>query len=779
MIARLRAQAIPLGLWLASLAACVLIILQTNFAADLSAFMPRAPNARQQMLLEQFKDGIIARLMMVGIEGADAAERARLSRELAARLRKDPAFLGVQNGEASVEALDRAWFFDNRYLLSQNVDAQRFTPEGLRSAIGASVDALSGDAGLMLKKLLPRDPTGETLGLLEQFAGSSQPRSLEGAWSDPQGQRALLLLQTAADGSDTDAQARIIAGIHKTFADLPGRAADTRLVMTGTGVFSVATRDTIESEVSRLAIAGTVLVVALLLAVYRSFALLGLGLLPVASGALVGIAAVSLGFGNVHGLTLAFGTTLIGESVDYSIYLFMQRASGGDERQFWRVIRLGVLTSLAGFGSLLFSGFPGLAQLGLYSLSGLIAATLVTRFVLPGILPAQVKIADLRRPAFMLDQLFARASRLRAAVIVLLIGSALIIALHHDTIWSRDLKAMSTISAADSKLDQELREGMGAPDMRYIAAFAAADQEAALQGAERVGAALRTLQASGLIGGFNSPALFLPSAAAQRARQAALPDETTLRAHLKTALQDMPISADRLEGFISDVARQRSQPLLTRADMAGTASALAVDSLLVKRSADYLVLLPLRSAQASGEIDVSAVSAALNAANLPAITVLDLLEESTSLFSSYLHEAMLLAGLGCLAIVCVLWAALRSASRTLRMVAPLACAVLCVTAALVLAGVQLTILHLVGLLLVVAVGSNYALFFDSGADQVRPSERRQTQLSLLVANLTTVGSFGLLGFSNVPVLAAIGYTVGPGAFLALIFSAILARRCAA
>ena len=29
-----------------------------------------------------------------------------------------------------------------------------------------------------------------------------------------------------------------------------------------------------------------------------------------------------------------------------------------------------------------------------------------------------------------------------------------------------------------------------------------------------------------------------------------------------------------------------------------------------------------------------------------------------------------------------------------------------------LAGVQLTILHLVGMLLIVAVGSNYALFFD-------------------------------------------------------------------
>ncbi|MGT2490864.1 hypothetical protein ACU4GD_10890 [Cupriavidus basilensis] len=30
--------------------------------------------------------------------------------------------------------------------------------------------------------------------------------------------------------------------------------------------------------------------------------------------------------GMVHGLTLGFGTTLIGEAVDYSIYLFVQSA---------------------------------------------------------------------------------------------------------------------------------------------------------------------------------------------------------------------------------------------------------------------------------------------------------------------------------------------------------------------------------------------------------------------------------------------------------------------
>jgi len=97
-----------------------------------------------------------------------------------------------------------------------------------------------------------------------------------------------------------------------------------------------------------------------------------------------------------------------------------------------------------------------------------------------------------------------------------------------------------------------------------------------------------------------------------------------------------------------------------------------------------------------------------------------------------------------------------------------------VIASLVLAGQQLSILHLVGMLLVVAVGSNYALFFDRGAAEGGLSPRVLASLPLAAG--TTVAGFGILAFSSVPVLNAIGSTVGPGAIFALGFSAILARR---
>ena len=94
-----------------------------------------------------------------------------------------------------------------------------------------------------------------------------------------------------------------------------------------------------------------------------------------------------------------------------------------------------------------------------------------------------------------------------------------------------------------------------------------------------------------------------------------------------------------------------------------------------------------------------------------------------------------------------------------------------VTAWLVLTEHALSIFHLIGLLLVVAVGSNYALFFDHRGTS--PQDRERTVTSLLFANASTVLGFGLLSFSQSPVLNAIGSTVACGAVLSLVFSAIL------
>jgi predicted exporter len=764
---------IILAIWALTLLAAVAVIAQTRFVADLSAFMPKAPSVRQQMLVDQLRDGAIARIVLVGIEGGDAAERARLSRLLAGKLARDPQFSSVQNGDSDTALRDQRYFFDHRYLLSPAVSPQRFSAAGMHQAIQGVLDDMAGDAGLLVKQILPRDPTGETLRILDPFSGDAAPQSDHGVWVSRDGQRAVLMAQLAESGLNTDAQARALDTLRADFDTLPGRTAGSRLVMSGTSVLSVSSRNVIQSEVARLAGVGTLLVVCLLLLIYRSPSLLLLGLVPVISGALAGIAAVSLGFGHVHGLTLGFGTTLIGEAVDYSIYLFIQRADGGYPAGFWRTIRLGVLTSIVGFAALLCSSFPGLSQLGLYSISGLVSAALVTRYVLPILMPANTRLRDLSPIGLRLQRALDGLARIRWVIVAIGVLAATLVVLHRQDLWSRSLTALSPITKQQNLLDRQLRTDLDGNDMRYVVSFTAADQESALAVSERVDSVLSGLVRDQTIGGFHAPNQLLPSLSRQQARRAALPDDRTARQNLQAALGGLPLSADKLGGFLSDLHSARQQAPLTRATLAGTASGMLLDSMLIKRPSGYLVLIPL-SASATGphgdRIELDRVRAALAAAGLGQVSAIDLLEETTGIFASYTHEALLLSSLGGAAILLLLTVAC-GPRRTVQVALPLAAAVLSVVALLHACGIQLTIMHLIGLLLVVAIGSNYALFFvndDAG-------KSHNMEASLLIANLATVMSFGLLATSSVPVLAYIGSTVAIGAFLALIFSALLAR----
>ncbi len=764
-------------LWLLAMLAGAAIVWNSRFTADMSFFLPSHPSAEQQVLVDQLKEGVVSRLLMVAIAGGDETQRAALSRELRGRLGKMPEFVSVQNGESDSQAADRDFLFRHRYLLSPAVTPERFTVDGLEKSISDSVDRLASPLGMLLKPLLPRDPTGEMLELLRGLNAGAQPDSKAGVWASHDGERAMLLIQTAALGSDTDGQENAIKLIRAQFADTAqGQSiANASLQLSGPGLFAVNSRATIKDEVSRLSTISTLAIVAVLFFVYRSLRLLGLGLLPVVSGALAGVVAVSLAYGTVFGITVGFGAALIGEAVDYSIYYFVQSGRNGltDWKQrFWPTIRLGVLTSAAGFGALLFSGFPGLAQLGLYSLAGVLTAALVTRFVLPQLGQANGQTRDLtpfgRRALSSMQTL----RHLRWPVLALALAATATLFAEREHLWNPELAALSPVSQADQAVDMALRADIGAPDARYLVVIDAADRESALRQAEATGLRLDALVASGQLGGYDSPSRFLPSQASQDARRASLPTAEQLRPRLQAALVDSPLAADKLDAFLSDVEQARGAGNIDRASLNGTSLALAVDSLLLPHGSGWSVLLPLRAGEQP--IDPSAIRSAL--AGNDALFI-DMKAEFDKLYNDYLHEAMLLSLAGLGAIVVLLAATLRSPRRLGAVLLPLVLAVLLVIAGLHLLGERLHLMHLIGMLLIVAVGSNYALFFDRASDEHRLDP--ETLASMLLANLTTAIGFGTLALSQVPVLHAVGVTVGPGAILALLLAAIFAPRASA
>jgi predicted exporter len=262
----------------------------------------------------------------------------------------------------------------------------------------------------------------------------------------------------------------------------------------------------------------------------------------------------------------------------------------------------------------------------------------------------------------------------------------------------------------------------------------------------------------------------LPSVATQAARLASLPDADTLRTRLAEAAAGLPLPASRLGPFIADVEKARQQAPVRRTDLDDGPLGAIVNTLMYQRpGGGWSTLIALHP---SPRFDAARLQAAV--AGLPEVQVVDVGRELTGLYDRYLHEAFVQVLIGALAVVLLLAIYLRSARRLLAVCQPLVFAVVLTLGGMALLRVPLGILHLVGLLLIVAVGSNYALFFDQLRESGNADE--DTLASLMLANLTTVLSFGLIALSDIPALSAIGRVVAPGALLALLLSAAFARR---
>jgi predicted exporter len=310
-----------------------------------------------------------------------------------------------------------------------------------------------------------------------------------------------------------------------------------------------------------------------------------------------------------------------------------------------------------------------------------------------------------------------------------------------------------------------LRHDLGVPDERYFVVFRAGDEQAALRESEALGAALQNLVVHDEIGGFDVPSMVLPSEAVQRERQAAIPDDATLRARFAQALAGMSFRPDAFSPFFPDAARARTGPVLTDSSFP-PALALRLQSMLAQSNGGWTVIAPLR-----GVANPSAVAAAIAGAALPGAQFVDLDHESATLLRVFQRDATRLAIIGSVAILAVLLAGLRSVRRVAAVAVPLAAAVIVTAALLTLGGAKLSIFMVVGFLLIVAVGSNYCLFLERKEGDAGMRER--SAASIVLANLCTVAAYGLMSFSRIPVLHDIGMTVAIGTFLSLYFGAAL------
>ena len=754
--------------WLLTLAALGWVVQKDLvIGTDLRLFLPSASSPEQRLLLDEIGEGPASRMLVLAIDGGSPELLADASRQLVSALADSKTFRVITNGDVSLETIPEE-LLTYRYLLSPTLDTHAFDARYLHEQLQHRARDLASPAAGILEPVLPQDPTLEMLNLLQLWQPMHEPNRLFDVWFDAAGQRALLIAETVAPAFDPDRQRAAIQELQRAFADIDP-AASLQLTVSGPGEFSVLMEHRTRSEAQMLGAAATLGMIVLLFVAYRRVGSVVLSALPLLTAGVAGLLSVSLLFDAVHGITLAFGFTLIGVAQDYPLHLLShaqpQRSPLQSVRELWPTLMTGVASTCIAYATFLFSGVVGLAQLACFTVAALAAAGLTTRFLLPRLMSEANR--DFGESAFLgrLWNRIAALPRPRSIAAVLALVCVAVVALAPGPLWENDLSKLSPVPQDRLLRDQEMRSQLGTPDMRYLLVIESRDDETALRTLDALQPRLAELVTQGAISGFDDATRYVPAPQRQQARQQKLPSESELRSALAAAITDTPFRPEAFEPFLDDVATARELPPLTAQQLRDSPLGSVLDLLLTRRGERTLALVTFAGVSNPGALESLAGED---------VVLLDLKSASESLIAQQRSHLLWSLAVAAVLLVAVIAFALRRAARVMRVLMPMALTTVIILAILHGAGVPLTLFHLIALILAAGLGLDYALFFEHAADD--PQEQRRTLHAVLVCSISTLMVFALLASSSLPVLRAIGVTVTIGVVCNFVLALLLTRE---
>ena len=737
--------------------------------ADLRLYLPSPRNEEQRLLLEEVGQGPASRLLLISLEGAEPALLAEMSQAMVGALRSDPRFSFVGNGGADLDGLPDE-LLPYRYLLTPAFDDQPLDPTLLAKEMRNRLKDLASPAAGIIEEWIRRDPTLEILRLAQAWQPSQEPQRLHDVWFSRRGDAALLLAETTAAGFDPGKQQEAMREIERAFATAR-RDRGTRITVTGAGAFSVMMQERTQREATLIGTVDSVAMILLLVIAYGSARSVALGVLPLASGGLAGLAAVTACFGVVHGITLAFGFTLIGVAQDYPIHLLSHQHRGitplDNARAIWPTLATGVAGTCIAYLAFLFSGVNGLAQLAVFAIAGLAVAGLTTRILLPRLMPPDARDCGASEMIGRICKAVDRLPRPRWLAALVATACLAVILLAPWPMWQSDLGALTPVPRSILQQDAALRAELGAPDMRYLLVVQGNSAEQVLQRCESLTPRLDSLVEESILATYSSPARYLPSAKTQEMRRAALPGPNELREAVTKAASGTPFKPGIFEPFIADVARARELRPLMPQSVAPTPLGARLESLLTERGGNWTGLIALGGVREPNALARLAGSAGSD------VVMLDLKAASEGLVAHQREHILRALAIAAVLLVAVVGIALRSVARAARVLQPMFLTTLFVLAVLHASGTALTLFHLVALVLAAGLGLDYALFFERAASD--PAERRRTVHAVIVCSISTFIVFAVIAASSLPVLRGIGLTVTLGVVANFLFALLLAR----
>jgi predicted exporter len=765
-------------LYLATLAALAAwAVTHVELSTDISRFMPTESSVELASLASRLSDSELTRTMILTIGGDDVRAAVAAAHALAERLSGAPEIESVRSGvdPAQLEETYRLYFPRRHAFLSEDPEREipaLAEPDALRARARAVRDSLALPTAALTKNLATTDPLGAFERLIARLRSQRPPLDMvDGGFVTPDHGHAVLFLTTKHSAFDSEPQAHLLAQIDTTFAEIAAASAvPLALEKSGANRFAVAAEAGIRRDVHWIVAVSSLGVAVVFLAFLRSLRFFLLTVLPAVSGIVFGTVVTRLVFGRIDGVTMAFGASLIGVAIDYSIHVLDHHTldPGTDIRTLVRRLRasiaVGGLTTMASFVGLALTSFPGFREIGFFSTVGIGASLFVTLFILPAFLSGAP--ADRRAPplaAHLAGRLgdgvrwLARSPRVLAGAG--LVCLAVTLALLPRVRFDDDLTHLMSLDPALRAEEERVRARVAREDAGRVIFALGADVDEAVARNDAVAERLAAAHAAGEIGEFRSLHALLWSRDLQQRNLDAI-----------AAILDL---ADRVETAFAAEGFRREALAPFRAALAEPVAPLDAAALRASPLRDLItpLLLDLGDRAAAvtylrGESEPARLEALL--AGLDHVHVFDQKTFVNAIYREFRITTIRQLGVGSGLVVLVLALYYRRLRPALAAFLP-SLLVGGVTAALfAIVDAPMNLLHVTSLVMVMGMGVDYGVFIvDSARDR---AELDGTLFSLFLSCLTTVFVFGTLAISQHTALRAMGATTGLGISIAFVLS---------
>jgi predicted exporter len=757
----LRRQQWTARLALAAFAAlCLGWLLRLDYAQKISTdvldLIPPDPGSPELGLVRDLAGNVQSRVMLfsLSLPAAAGPAPAAAARQFASALARSPLFaeavplddttgktrLGQAIFERRFTLLLPAWLGrQERAFAAAGRPGGQFSP-WLAERAAADLEAfLNRPEALAMQEFIPQDPLLLVPNLLDQAQAIGSPAGKTGG-------PALVWARIAPSPLSDAGQAPVFAAVAAALGDV--RTGHPGLVLRWTGVnrFAAASRARIEAEIKALNLLSLIAVVAVAaLFVRRIWKLLHLA--PVILCSLLGAWTVStLVFPRLHILVFVIGSLLSGVAVDYGFYIYMQPFLRPDETYAEKLGRLlkpllaSCLTTVIGFSLLLWSDLPLIRQVGLFVSAGLLSA----------LGAAMLYFAQLRRP-FLAGRTFgataagtgARHPRRRAGLRAAAVAAAAIALLGPWRLhWRDDIRELDIPAPALQANDTAVRAEFGdASDRAIYLTYGETLPDARQHLEDFLAYAAKTDPGAK----FASLGAIFPTADDWDALPARLRDLAGFSADFSAALVRHGFSAESFAPFFAAWASVIQHP-----------PALAYGQLYAELEPALAgplgQLYSSRPPQPWFMTIVDRPTGPSMPAALHTVSV-DQLQSLDRLFTRYRWSALRLSAVG-LALIIASVFAIYPFRRGLRIALIPAGSCFFVFGLLGLCGQTLNLFNLLGAFLGVCLSHNYSIFSSDSARAGTP-----TPVPVRLSALCAAASFGVLSFSHIPVVHALGLTV--------------------